>query len=97
MQVLVARVYEVAIRTPLDHARNLSLNYGNRVLLKREDLQPAFSFKVRGAFNRICHLSDTEKASGIICVSAGNHAQGVALSAKHLGIAATVVDRKSVE
>ncbi len=90
-QVLVARVYEVAIRTPLDHARNLSLNCGNRVLLKREDLQPAFSFKVRGAFNRICHLGDEEKAACVICVSAGNHAQGVALSAKHLGIQATVV------
>ena len=90
-QVLVARVYEVAIRTPLDEAVNLSLKLGNRVLLKREDLQPAFSFKIRGAFNRISNLSQAEKAAGIICVSAGNHAQGVALSARHLGIPATVV------
>lgn len=90
-QVLVARVYEVAIRTPLDEAFNLSLQCGNRVLLKREDLQPAFSFKIRGAFNRISNLSAAEKAAGIVCVSAGNHAQGVAISAKHLGIPATVV------
>ena len=90
-QVLLARVYEVAIRTPLDEALNLSLQCGNRVLLKREDLQPAFSFKLRGAFNRISKLSDAEKAAGIICVSAGNHAQGVAISARYLGIPATVV------
>ncbi len=90
-QVLTARVYDVALRTPLDVAQNLSLACENRVLLKREDLQPAFSFKIRGAFNRMAHLSDAERAAGVICASAGNHAQGVALSARHLGIAATVV------
>lgn len=89
--VLLARTYEVAEHTPLDVAENLSAEFGNRVLLKREDLQPCFSFKIRGAFNKISHLTPAEKKRGVICASAGNHAQGVALSAKKLGIAATVV------
>jgi threonine dehydratase len=89
--VLTARVYDVAVHTSLDPAANLSEATGNRVLLKREDLQPCFSFKVRGAFNKIFHLSPAEKARGVICASAGNHAQGVALSARHQGIGARVV------
>src|SRR5882724_13535453 len=69
----------------------LGRRLGCRVLLKREDLQPVFSFKIRGAYNRIARLTDAERAAGIICASAGNHAQGVALSAQRLGIAATIV------
>lgn len=90
-QVLTARVYDLANRTPLDHALQLSQQTGNHVFLKREDLQPCFSFKIRGAYNRISHLSSQERERGVICVSAGNHAQGVALSARHLGISAIVV------
>lgn len=89
--ILLARIYDVAERTPLDEAENLSVTLENTVLLKREDLQPCFSFKVRGAHNRINHLSATEKSQGVICASAGNHGQGVALSAQRTGIAATVV------
>jgi threonine dehydratase len=89
--ILTARVYDVAVRTPLDRAERLSARLGCEVLLKREDLQPCFSFKVRGAHNRIAHLSEAERKRGVICASAGNHAQGVALSARHLGLAATVV------
>jgi threonine dehydratase len=90
-QVLTARVYDVAVRTPLDPAPGLSEQCGNRVFLKREDLQPAFSFKVRGAYNRISQLSAAESRAGVICASAGNHAQGVALSARRLGFSALVV------
>ena len=89
--ILLARVYEVAERTPLDLAENLSADTGNTVLLKREDLQPCFSFKVRGAYNKITNLTGEEKARGVICASAGNHGQGVALAAQRLGISATVV------
>jgi threonine dehydratase len=89
--VLMARVYDVAAHTPLDAAQRLSAALGNTVLLKREDLQPCFSFKVRGAYNRMAHLTDEERTRGVICASAGNHAQGVALSAQKLGIPATVV------
>jgi threonine dehydratase len=90
-RILRARVYDVAIESPLEPAARLSLRLGNRVLLKREDLQPVFSFKLRGACNRIAHLSAAEAAKGVICASAGNHAQGVALSARRRGIPATVV------
>src|SRR6185436_14206154 len=90
-RILKARVYEVAIETPLEEAPRLSRRLGNRVLYKREDLQPVFSFKLRGAYNRIAHLSDTVAARGVICASAGNHAQGVALAARHRGIPAVVV------
>ncbi len=89
--VLTARVYDVARRTPLDEAVNLSRELGNQVFLKREDLQPSFSFKVRGAYNRMVTLSEAEREPGVICASAGNHAQGVALAAQRLEIAATVV------
>ena len=90
-KILTANVYDVAIESPLDEARNLSARIGNRVLLKREDLQPVFSFKLRGAYNKMSHLSPAQLAAGVICASAGNHAQGVALSAQKLGCAATIV------
>jgi len=86
-----ARVYEVARETPLELAPKLSERLGNKVLFKREDLQPVFSFKLRGAYNKIAQLSDEECALGVICASAGNHAQGVALSARKRGIKATIV------
>src|SRR5439155_946656 len=90
-EVLTSRVYEVARETPLDSAPRLSKRLGNAVLLKREDLQPIFSFKIRGAYNHIAHLSPSERAAGVIAASAGNHAQGVAFSARHLGIRALIV------
>jgi len=89
--ILTSRVYEVAVETPLDSAEQLSRKTGNRVLLKREDLQPVFSFKLRGAYNKIAHLSSEERSKGIITASAGNHAQGVAYSAMKLGIRAVIV------
>ncbi len=90
-KILVARVYDVAEETPLDAMRDLSARLGNRILLKREDLQPVFSFKLRGAYNKMVALSEAERARGVIAASAGNHAQGVALAARHLGLKATIV------
>lgn len=90
-QVDRARVYDVAIESPLELAPVLSQRLGNRVLLKREDLQSVFSFKLRGAYNKIAHLSDADAARGVICSSAGNHAQGVALAAQRRGVRAVVV------
>jgi len=90
-RILTARVYEVATETSLDPMPRLSGRLGRAVKLKREDTQPVFSFKIRGAYNRVAHLSPADQARGVICASAGNHAQGVALAAKHLGIAATIV------
>jgi len=90
-RILTARVYEVAEETPLDPAPNLSARLGHAVWLKREDLQQVFSFKLRGAYNRMARLPDDELQKGVICSSAGNHAQGVALSARRLGIQAFVV------
>ncbi|MGH8310222.1 MAG: threonine ammonia-lyase, biosynthetic, partial [Steroidobacteraceae bacterium] len=90
-RILKARVYDVAIESPLEHAPRLSRRLANRILLKREDLQPVFSFKLRGAYNKIAHLSEAAAARGVICASAGNHAQGVALAARHRGIPAVVV------
>jgi threonine dehydratase len=90
-RILKARVYDVAVETPLEAAPRLSRRLGNEVLFKREDLQPVFSFKVRGAYNKIAHLSDTAAKRGVICASAGNHAQGVALAARRRGIPATIV------
>ncbi|MCP8884554.1 threonine ammonia-lyase, biosynthetic [Devosia sp. XJ19-1] len=90
-KILTSSVYEVAEQTPLDKMELLSERLGHTILLKREDLQPVFSFKIRGAHNRIVHLSAEERARGVICASAGNHAQGVALSATRLGIRAIVV------
>ncbi len=86
-----AQVYDVASRTPLELAHSLSRRLGNRILLKREDLQPIFSFKLRGAYNKIASLSDQELAAGVICSSAGNHAQGVALAARKRGTRAVIV------
>jgi len=90
-RILRARVYDVAIESPLDPAPNLSARLGNRVLLKREDLQPVFSFKLRGAYNRMVGLSRAELDRGVIAASAGNHAQGVALAAQRLGCRAVIV------
>jgi threonine dehydratase len=90
-KILTARVYDVAIETPLEGAKSLSKRVGNQVLLKREDQQAVFSFKLRGAYNKMAHLSAEQLQRGVICASAGNHAQGVALGAKRLGCKALVV------
>ncbi|MDQ1345841.1 MAG: threonine dehydratase [Pseudomonadota bacterium] len=90
-RILKARVYDVAIESPLEAAPRLSRRLGNRILFKREDLQPVFSFKLRGAYNKISHLSETVARRGVICASAGNHAQGVALAARRRGIPAVIV------
>jgi threonine dehydratase len=90
-RILTARVYDVANETPLEPARNLSRRIGHHVLLKREDQQPVFSFKLRGAYNKMVRLSAEERSRGVICASAGNHAQGVALAARKLGCKALVV------
>ncbi len=89
--VLTSRVYDVARETALDAAPRLSGRLGNEVLLKREDLQPIFSFKIRGAYNKVAHLSERERQRGVIAASAGNHAQGVAYSARQLGLRAVIV------
>ena len=89
--ILTSRVYDVANETPLDHAPRLSRRLGNEVLLKREDLQPVFSYKLRGAYNRIAHMTETERARGVIAASAGNHAQGVAFAARHLKLRSLIV------
>jgi threonine dehydratase len=90
-RILTARVYDVAIESPLDPMPRLSERLGCAVRLKREDLQPVFSFKLRGAYNKIAGLSRAALERGVICASAGNHAQGVALSAQKLGVPATIV------
>src|SRR5690554_6273428 len=90
-RILNARIYDLAVETPLDNAHILSQRTGNHVLLKREDLQPVFSFKIRGAYNKLQQMSEEDRAKGVICASAGNHAQGLALGAHHLGIKATIV------
>ena len=90
-KILTAKVYDVAIESPLELAPALSRRLGNRILLKREDQQPVFSFKLRGAYNKMAHLTPAERARGVIAASAGNHAQGVALAAQKLGCAATIV------
>lgn len=93
--ILKSRVYDVARETPLEAAPRLSTRLANDVLLKREDLQPIFSFKLRGAHNKIAHLSPEERSRGVITASAGNHAQGVAFSARHLDIPAVIVMPKT--
>src|SRR5690349_7173753 len=90
-KILTAKVYDVAIESPLDPAPALSRRLGNHVLLKREDKQPVFSFKLRGAYNKMAHLPAEALARGVICASAGNHAQGVALAAQRLGARVTIV------
>ncbi|MDX1504163.1 MAG: threonine ammonia-lyase, biosynthetic [Spongiibacter sp.] len=94
-KILDARVYDVAIVTPVDEARLLSKRLNNNILLKREDLQPVFSFKLRGAYNKMMHLTEEERAKGVVAASAGNHAQGLALSALKLGVKATIVMPKT--
>lgn len=94
-KILRAKVYDVADETPLDFAPTLSERLNNRVYLKREDLQPVFSFKLRGAYNKIASLSPEQTGKGVIAASAGNHAQGVALAAKKLGIKALIVMPKT--
>ena len=90
-RILTASVYDVAIETPLEPARSLSQRLNNRIWLKCEDLQPVFSFKIRGAYNKMASLSKEALVKGVITASAGNHAQGVALSAQKLGCEATIV------
>ncbi|MEG1202554.1 MAG: pyridoxal-phosphate dependent enzyme, partial [Comamonas sp.] len=90
-KILTARVYDVAIESDLDPAKNLSRRLHNKVLLKREDQQPVFSFKLRGAYNKMANLTPEQLKAGVICASAGNHAQGVALSASRLGVRAVIV------
>src|SRR5690625_2108638 len=90
-RTLNANVYDVAVETPLEVAPTLSQRLGNRVLLKREDLQPVFSFKLRGAYNKLLQLTEEELGRGVIAASAGNHAQGLAMAARKLGIKATIV------
>ncbi len=90
-QILTSKVYEAAVETPLEKADVISAQHNNQILLKREDLQPVFSFKIRGAYNRIAQLTAKQKAAGVIAASAGNHAQGVAFSARKLGLKALIV------
>ena len=90
-KILTARVYDVAVESALEPAKNLSRRLDNTVLLKREDQQPVFSFKLRGAYNKMAHLTAAQLKKGVICASAGNHAQGVALSANKLGTRAVIV------
>ncbi len=90
-KILTARVYDVAVETALEPAKTLSKRLNNTVLLKREDQQPVFSFKLRGAYNKMANLSPAQLKKGVICASAGNHAQGVALSANKLGTRAVIV------
>lgn len=94
-KILDARIYDLVHETPMDEAKIMSRRLGNRILLKREDLQPVFSFKIRGAYNKLLCLSEEERKRGVIAASAGNHAQGVALGAQHLGIKATIVMPKT--
>ena len=90
-KILTARVYDVAVESDLEPAKALSRRLHNKVLLKREDQQPVFSFKLRGAYNKMAHLSAEQLEKGVICASAGNHAQGVALGARKLGCRAVIV------
>jgi threonine dehydratase len=90
-KILTARVYDVAFETPLEAAPKLSQRTSNHILLKREDTQNVFSFKLRGAYNKMAHLSPKQLKTGFICASAGNHAQGVALAANRLGCKAMIV------
>lgn len=94
-KILSARVYDVAIETPLEAARRLSIRLDNQILLKREDLQPVFSFKLRGAYNKLYQLSRKTELKGVVAASAGNHAQGLALAANKLGVKATIVMPKT--
>ncbi|WP_311949177.1 threonine ammonia-lyase, biosynthetic [Halomonas piscis] len=90
-KILQARVYDAACETPISPAPFLSRRFNNTILIKREDLQPVYSFKIRGAYNKMAQLSDEQKAKGVIAASAGNHAQGLAMAATQMGVKATIV------
>lgn len=90
-KILQAHVYEAACETPISPAPFLSRRFNNQILIKREDLQPVFSFKIRGAYNKMAQLSEEQKAKGVIAASAGNHAQGLAMAAKLMGVKAVIV------
>lgn len=90
-RILDARIYDLAIETPLDTAALMSQRLSNKVMFKREDLQPVFAFKIRGAYNKMLNLTEAQRRKGVIAASAGNHAQGLSLSAKHLGVPAVIV------
>ena len=90
-RILEARVYDVAVETPVDSSRFLSKRLNNEILYKREDLQPVYSFKNRGAYNKLVHLTEAQRNAGVIAASAGNHAQGVAKGATALGIRSVIV------
>ena len=90
-KILNTRVYDVAIESPLDAAPGLSARLNNNVLIKREDLQPVFSFKLRGAYNKLINMPEAARKKGVIAASAGNHAQGVALAASRMNVPATIV------
>ena len=90
-RILDARVYDVARETPVDRAELMSRRLGNQVWLKREDLQPVFSFKLRGAYNKMHHLTAEQRALGVVAASAGNHAQGLAMAASRMKVKATIV------
>src|SRR5258708_13293841 len=90
-RILRARVYDVAVETPLEVASNLSARLSNRLMLKREDMQPAFSFKLPGAYNKMANMDSAALKRGVIASSAGNHAQGVALAAQKLGCRALIL------
>ena len=94
-KILEARIYDLAIETPIDAAPLLSQRLNNEILLKREDLQPVFSFKLRGAYNKLRQLPKEQLDAGVIAASAGNHAQGLALAAKKMGVKATIVMPKT--
>ena len=95
-RILTSRVYEVARRTPLEKAELLTKHLGREVWVKREDLQPVFSFKIRGAYNKMAHLSPEDRARGVLAVSAGNHAQGVALAGRTLGLDGVIVMPRTI-
>ena len=90
-RILNADVYDAAVETPLDRATALSTRLKNEVFIKREDLQEVFSFKIRGAYNKMSSLSAKQRSEGVLCASAGNHAQGLAQAAKLMGVRATIV------
>ncbi len=90
-KILQARVYEAARETPISPMPSLSRRFGNRILIKREDLQPVFSFKIRGAYNKMAQLDEAQKEKGVIAASAGNHAQGLAMAARQMGVKAVIV------
>lgn len=90
-RTLEARIYDLVLETPLQEAPLISAQVNNKVFLKREDMQPIFSFKIRGAYNKLLQLTPEQKKAGVVAASAGNHAQGLAMASKHLGVKALIV------